>query len=200
MANRWEIIDTEITLSRNCPCGKGGMYHVTNTVQDDYGRTKKENDDPRMTCKECHERYVPSSDGWMKREDRQILSEIVKQHDKKKTQIHQTFKDNYLEHIIQSLRSLPTKKALYEVLRHISEIRTANTLETFRKHLNQYGFDFVIRGIDEVRNFKALLHLIDHFGIALDENEKAMIQEWEQMDAERLAYLKSHYIRPSQFA
>jgi len=196
MGNKWEIVETKSSLSKACPCGKGGLYNYTNILNDDYGRTREEHDEPSMTCNDCRNKYVSSTYGWMPREYVQTYSDLKAQHKLQKSHIHQTIKDKYLERVIQTLQAIPTKKELYEVLSKTPGLYTPSTLETFRKHLNQYGFDSAIQGIDEFRSFKSLLHLIQVFNIELNQDENAMITEWKRMNTESIEFLKSHSVEP----
>ncbi|GMX60110.1 hypothetical protein Elgi_68770 [Paenibacillus elgii] len=197
MGNKWEVVESETSLSKACPCGKGGIYITTNTRQDDYGRTRDEHEEPRMNCKECNDKYVPSNYGWMPREYVQTYREMKTQHNQQRTHIHQTFKERYADNIIHRLHTMPSKKALYEVLNITPGLSTHNTLETFRKHLNQYGIDSAIRGIDEISKFKSLLHLIRFFNNELSQDEHEMINAWERMSKESSDFLKTHSVAPN---
>ncbi|KUP21145.1 hypothetical protein [Paenibacillus sp. DMB5] len=193
MGNRWEVDESRTHLSKVCPCGKGGISITTNSLSDDYGRTKEEDEDPVMTCMECHTKYISTIYGWLPRELAPNYQEMNVQYEEQKIYIHQLLINKYLTSVTESLRNLGYKE-LYEILNKTPELSTHNTYPTFRKHMNKYGKPSAFRDIDRIAYFKTLIYLINYFNLGLNQEEEALISEWELVGKKKRDYLKSQSI------
>ena len=190
MGNRWEEIERRCVGNVRCPCGNGAYEDYNITLQDDYGRTRDEYKS-YITCPGCYSTYIYSSHyGWLLRTDNEKYKVIRSRNDLTKQEIRHELIEKYYPRIMRCLESMKTKKAQYELLTRSRAVYVPGTVETFRKHLNQYGLGSVVD--KRYLNSDKVIKLVRDLGIPMDDQDTVMIRKLAEMRTEETDFLKSH--------
>ncbi len=127
MGNKWELISSNISIIKKCPCGKGDFICVTNEYQDDY-LNDHNTTESYCDCNICNSQFEFYKNSWIKKNDYLCIKNMENDISILKKTIYKELYTKYLEEILSNFKS---KKALYDFLYENRLFRVPGTVQTF---------------------------------------------------------------------
>ncbi|MTI70525.1 MAG: hypothetical protein FH751_09775 [Firmicutes bacterium] len=186
MGNKWELLNTEETLIKVCPCGKGGYYKVYKEYTDDYNRSHSK-DEYHVQCNECYGKYRYYKQHWIPTEHYEVVKKREKIISDLENELYRELFNSHFDNILVNFKS---KKALYEFCQINRIFNMPGTLNTFYK--NGIADYFSVRyGIPRIAD---LIMLIERTSIELSNEEVKKLESIKKEKQEVSNYLTQNSV------